>query len=139
MRSTAGGSSADGKISPDGRMEAARATVQQNVQVHIDDYVWIGLKGMTNLIDARGCVNILVTNPVMDDFYPADINTSSPYGYYRVALLPGPVHLDGVHALQMSIFYASTDQLGRDLGVLLFTAAAGLGLGTLALRRATDA
>jgi len=32
--------------------------------------------------------------------YPADINTSSPYGYYRVALLPGPVHLDGVQALQ---------------------------------------
>ena len=45
-------------------------------------------------------MNLVVTNPVMDDFYPADINTSSPYGYYRVALLPGPVHLDGVHALQ---------------------------------------
>jgi anionic cell wall polymer biosynthesis LytR-Cps2A-Psr (LCP) family protein len=47
-----------------------------------------------------GGVDLVVTNPVMDDFYPADINTSSPYGYYRVALLPGPVHLDGVHALQ---------------------------------------
>jgi LCP family protein required for cell wall assembly len=83
-----------------GGVDAAIATVQQNFQVHIDDYVWIGLKGLIKLIDTMGGVNLVVTNPVMDDFYPADINTSSPYGYYRVALLPGPVHLDGVHALQ---------------------------------------
>ena len=83
-----------------GGVDAAIATVQQNFQVHIDDYVWIGLKGLIKLIDTMGGVNLVVTNPVMDDFYPADINTSSPYGYYRVALLPGPVHLDGLHALQ---------------------------------------
>lgn len=83
-----------------GGVDAAIATVQQNFQVHIDDYVWIGLKGLIKLTDAIGGVNLVVTNPVMDDFYPADVNTSSPYGYYRVALLPGPVHLDGVHALQ---------------------------------------
>src|SRR5207249_11549319 len=29
-----------------------------------------------------------------------DINTNSPYGYSRIAVLPGPQHLDGVHALQ---------------------------------------
>ena len=83
-----------------GGVDAAIATVQQNFQVHIDDYAWIGLKGLIKLIDAMGGVNLIVTNPVMDDFYPADINTDSPYGYYRVALLPGPVHLDGQHALQ---------------------------------------
>jgi LCP family protein required for cell wall assembly len=83
-----------------GGVDAAIATVQQDFQVHVDDYVWIGLKGLIKLIDTMGGVNLVVTNPVMDDFYPADINTSSPYGYYRVALLPGPVHLDGVHALQ---------------------------------------
>ena len=83
-----------------GGVDATIATVQQNFQVHIDDYVWIGLKGLIKLIDTMGGVNLVVTNPVMDDFYPADINTSSPYGYYRVALLPGAVHLDGVHALQ---------------------------------------
>jgi LCP family protein required for cell wall assembly len=83
-----------------GGVDAAIATVQQTFQVHIDDYVWIGLKGLIKLIDTMGGVNLVVTNPVMDDFYPADINTSSPYGYYRVALLPGPVHLDGVRALQ---------------------------------------
>jgi LCP family protein required for cell wall assembly len=83
-----------------GGVDAAVATVEQNFQVHIDDYAWIGLKGLIKLIDAMGGVNLIVTNPVMDDFYPADINTNSPYSYYRVALLPGPVHLDGVHALQ---------------------------------------
>jgi LCP family protein required for cell wall assembly len=83
-----------------GGVDAAIATVQRNFEVHIDDYVWIGLKGLIKLIDTMGGVDLVVTNPVMDDFYPADINTSSPYGYYRVALLPGPVHLDGVHALQ---------------------------------------
>lgn len=83
-----------------GGVDASIATVQQNFQVHIDDYVWIGLKGLIKLIDAMGGVDLIVTNPVMDDFYPADINNPSPYQYYRVALLPGPVHLDGEHALQ---------------------------------------
>ena len=83
-----------------GGVDAAVATVQQNFKVHVDDYVWIGLKGLIKVIDTMGGVNLVVTNPVLDDFYPADINTSSPYGYYRVALLPGPVHLDGARALQ---------------------------------------
>ena len=92
-----------GKISTasqTGGMDAAVAVVQSNFHVHVDDYVWIGLKGLVKLIDAMGGVNLEITNPVLDDYYPADINTSSPYGYYRVALMPGAVHLDGVHALQ---------------------------------------
>src|SRR5438067_6316389 len=92
-----------GKISTayqTGGVQATIATVEQNFHVRIDDYIWIGLAGLIKVIDSLGGVNLVVTNPVMDDFYPADINTSSPYGYYRVALLPGPVHLDGVHALQ---------------------------------------
>ncbi len=92
-----------GKISTafqNGGVPGAIAVVQSNFHVHIDDYVWIGLKGLIKLIDSMGGVDLVVTNPVLDDFYPADIETSSPYGYYRVALMPGPVHLDGVHALQ---------------------------------------
>lgn len=92
-----------GKISTasqTGGIPAAVGIVQTDFHVHVDDYVWIGLKGLVKLIDSMGGVNLEVTNPVLDDFYPADINTSSPYGYYRVALMPGPVHLDGVHALQ---------------------------------------
>jgi ABC-type transport system involved in multi-copper enzyme maturation permease subunit len=41
----------------------------------------------------------------------------------------------GVDALEAAIFYQSTDNLGRDLAVLLLTAAAGLGLGIMSLRR----
>ncbi|BAS12360.1 hypothetical protein AHiyo8_06630 [Arthrobacter sp. Hiyo8] len=38
-------------------------------------------------------------------------------------------------ALEAAIFYQSTDNLGRDLAVLLATAAVGLVLGTVSLRR----
>jgi len=92
-----------GKISTayqTGGVQATIATVETNFHVRVDDYIWIGLAGLIKVIDSLGGVNLVVTNPVLDDFYPADINTSTPYGYYRVALLPGPVHLDGVHALQ---------------------------------------
>jgi LCP family protein required for cell wall assembly len=92
-----------GKISTayqTGGVQATIDTVQTNFHVHVDDYIWIGLEGLVKVIDKLGGVDLVVTNPVLDDFYPADINTDSPYGYYRVALLPGPVHLDGVHALE---------------------------------------
>lgn len=85
-----------------GGPQGAISTVENNFKVHIDDYVWIGLNGLVNLINKLGGVNVQVTNPVMDDFYPADLgdSASDPYGYYRVAVLPGAVHLDGVHALE---------------------------------------
>ena len=82
---------------PQGAIDA----VESNFKVHVDDYVWIGLAGLVKVIDKLGGVNVQVTNPVMDDYYPADLNNSSdPYGYYRVAVLPGANHMDGVHALQ---------------------------------------
>lgn len=93
-----------GKISTayqEGGANAAIAAVESNFKIHIDDYVWIGLNGLVSLINKLGGVNIQVTNPVMDDYYPSDLNaTDNPYGYYRVAVMPGAVHLDGVHALQ---------------------------------------
>jgi LCP family protein required for cell wall assembly len=81
--------------------EGAVAAVAANFKVHIDDFVWIGLNGLVKLIDKLGGVDVQVTNPVMDDYYPADLNSAqSPYGYYRVAVLPGATHMDGVQALQ---------------------------------------
>jgi ABC-type multidrug transport system permease subunit len=41
----------------------------------------------------------------------------------------------GRHALEMAIFYQSSDQLGRDLGVLTASALFAVGLGILAMRR----
>jgi LCP family protein required for cell wall assembly len=79
---------------------AAIATVQNNFHVHIDEYAWIGLKGLIKLIDLFGGVDVNVTNPVLDDQYPNDIDVKFLYGYQRVAVLPGPQHLDGTHALE---------------------------------------
>ena len=78
----------------------AVAVVERNFKVHIDHYVWIGLNGLVKLIDKLGGVNVQVTNPVMDDYYPSDLNSNDPYAYYRVAVLPGATHMDGVQALQ---------------------------------------
>jgi LCP family protein required for cell wall assembly len=84
-----------------GGAPGAIAAVETNFGVHVDYYVWVGLKGLVKLIDQLGGVNVIVTNPVMDDFYPSDLAPGgNPYDYYRVAVLPGAAHLDGVHALQ---------------------------------------
>jgi LCP family protein required for cell wall assembly len=82
-----------------GGAAAAIATVQNNFHVHIDEYVWVGLKGLIKLIDALGGVDIVASNPVMDDYYPNDISGYA-YDYKRVAVLPGPQHLDGITALE---------------------------------------
>lgn len=79
---------------------AAIATVQNAFHVHVDDYIWVGLVGLIRLIDAMGGVDVVTSHPVLDDFYPNDIFSSNPYGYQRVAVLPGPQHLDGIHAMQ---------------------------------------
>ena len=97
--STGGSGKIDGAYSYGGAA-AAIATVERNFHVHIDEYAWIGLKGLIKLIDQLGGVDVTVTNPVLDDFYPNDIDVKNPYGYERVAVLPGAQHLDGMHAMQ---------------------------------------
>jgi LCP family protein required for cell wall assembly len=79
---------------------AAIATVQQNFHVHIDEYIWVGLLGLIKVIDAIGGVEVVTTNPVLDDFYPSDVYGGSPYEYKRVAILAGPQHLNGVQAME---------------------------------------
>ena len=97
--STGGYGKIDGAYSY-GAAGAAIATVAQDFGVHIDDYVWIGLLGLVKLIDALGGVDVVTSNPVVDDYYPQDILTTWPYDYQRVAVLAGPQHLDGLHAMQ---------------------------------------
>ena len=79
-----------------GGASAAVATVEQDFHIHIDHYAWIGLLGLVNLINEVGGIDVVATNPVMDDFYPADLSGKNPYAYERVAVLPGPQHMNGV-------------------------------------------
>ena len=97
--STGGSAKIDAAYSYGGA-SAAIATVERNFHVHVDEYAWIGLKGLIKLIDQLGGVDVFVTNPVLDDFYPDDIGGGYLYGYKRVAVLPGAQHLDGSRALQ---------------------------------------
>ena len=83
-----------------GGAATAVATVEKNFNVRIDEYAWIGLKGLVGLVDELGGVDLVVSNPVLDDYFPDDLNSGSPFGFQRIAVLPGPQHLDGIHALQ---------------------------------------
>src|SRR3989440_9089726 len=97
--STGGSAKIDAAYSYGGAA-AAIATVQRNFHVHVDEYAWIGLKGLIKLIDRLGGIDIFVTNPVLDDFYPNDIDVKNIYGYKRIAVLPGAQHLNGATALE---------------------------------------
>jgi LCP family protein required for cell wall assembly len=83
-----------------GQAADAVATVEQNFGVRIDDWVWVGLRGLVKLIDYMGGVDVTTSNPVLDDFYPADLENSDPYAYKRVLVLPGPQHMDGLQAME---------------------------------------
>lgn len=84
---------------PDDAAAAMVQTVQNNFDIQVDDWAWIGLQGLVNLIDYVGGVDVVVSSPVMDDKYPADVGTSNAYGYQRLAVLPGPQHMTGEQAL----------------------------------------
>src|SRR5258708_1837576 len=79
---------------------AAIATVQQNFHVHIDEYIWVGLLGLIHVIDAIGGIDVVTSNPVLDDYYPSDVYGGDAYDYRRVAVLPGPQHMNGNHAME---------------------------------------
>ena len=97
--STGGYAKIDGAYSYGGP-GAAIATVAQDFGVHIDDYIWVGLLGLIKLIDAIGGIDVVTSNPVLDDYYPADVYGGWPYDFERVAVLGGPQHMDGLHAMQ---------------------------------------
>ncbi|MGH7910867.1 MAG: LCP family protein [Candidatus Dormibacteraceae bacterium] len=84
---------------PTGAAQAAINTVQTDFHVQVDDWAWIGLQGLVNLINYVGGVDVVSTYPVMDDLYPADVGTSNAYGYQRLAIMPGAQHMNGQQAL----------------------------------------
>jgi LCP family protein required for cell wall assembly len=97
--STGGTNKIDGAYALGGA-GAAIATVENNFGIKIDAYIWIGLAGLVNVINAIGGIDVVTQAPVFDDFYPYDIGPGNPYRYLRVAVMAGPQHLDGIHALE---------------------------------------
>ncbi len=96
-------------------INAEIATVEQDFQVQVDHYVWIGLQGLISLIDEVGGIDIVASHPVMDDNYPYDVEGSTnPFAADRVAVLPGAQHMDGVEA--MEYVRSRHDDISEDLG-----------------------
>ncbi|HWF58076.1 MAG TPA: LCP family protein [Candidatus Dormibacteraeota bacterium] len=109
-----GGTDKVDKAYLNGGVDGAIATVEQDFNVHVDHYAWIGLLGLVHLIDQVGGVDVVAGNPVLDDFYPKDLGGSSPYDIERVAVLPGPQHMTGSEALQY--VRSRHDDLRSDFG-----------------------
>ena len=98
----------------DGGVNASISTVESAFHVHIDHYAWIGLLGLINLINKVGGVDVIASNPVLDDFYPADLGSTNIYASERVAVLPGAQHMTGEEALMY--VRSRHDDLRSDFG-----------------------
>jgi LCP family protein required for cell wall assembly len=83
-----------------GGAQCAVQTVERDLRVHIDFYAWIGLQGLVSVLDQLGGVNVIANNPVMDDYYPADLSGGNPFDYQRILVLPGAQHMSGTLALE---------------------------------------
>src|ERR1700722_11000887 len=83
-----------------GGAQCAIQTVEKDLNVHIDYYAWIGLQGLVSVLNQVGGVNVIANNPVMDDYYPADLSGGNPFDYQRILVLPGAQHMDGTLALE---------------------------------------
>ncbi len=111
---SSGGSDKIDKAYLHGGADASIATVERDFRVHVDHYAWIGLLGLVHLINEVGGIDVVASNPVLDDYYPKDLGGNSPYDIERVAVLPGPQHMDGIQALQY--VRSRHDDLRSDFG-----------------------
>ena len=83
-----------------GGAQCAIQTVERDLKVNVDYYAWIGLQGLVSVLNELGGVNVIANNPVMDDYYPADLSGGNPYDYERILVLPGAQHMSGTLALE---------------------------------------
>ena len=83
-----------------GGAQCAIQTVERDLRVHVDYYAWIGLQVLVSVINELGGVNVVANNPVMDDYYPADLSGGNPFDYQRILVLPGAQHMSGTLALE---------------------------------------
>lgn len=83
-----------------GGVKLARQTVQEQFGIPVHFYAYVGLGGLVKAVDLVGGVDVDVLHPVVDQLYPDDLGTGSPFAGVRLYLPPGPQHLDGRRALE---------------------------------------
>ncbi len=83
-----------------GGAACAVQTVENDLKVHVDYYAWIGLQGLVSVLNDLEGINAIANNPVMDDYYPADLSGGNPFDYQRILVLPGAQHMTGTLALE---------------------------------------
>jgi LCP family protein required for cell wall assembly len=77
------------------------ATIEADFGIPINAFAWVGLEGFIKVIDTVGGVDVDVLHPIVDDWYPKDINNKNdPFAYQRLYIPAGPQHLDGKTALE---------------------------------------
>jgi LCP family protein required for cell wall assembly len=77
---------------------SSACTVENDFGIPIDHWIWVGLKGFTNVINTLHGATVDATHPVVDDTYPDDLS-GNPNTYRRIYIPPGPQHLNGDDAL----------------------------------------
>lgn len=83
-----------------GGIALARSTVEKLFTIKIDYYAWVGLKGLVQVIDTLGGIDVTVQHPILDEMYPDDLDSTDPYAFFRVYIPAGPQHLNGTTALE---------------------------------------
>lgn len=83
-----------------GGISLARQTVEHLFGIPIQFYAWVGLNGLTRVVNTFNGVTIDVSHPILDDFYPADTRPGDPYAFQRVFIPAGWRHLSGRQALE---------------------------------------
>ncbi len=86
--------------SKDGGLALTEATVSRLFHIPIHFYAWVGLSGFRNVVDTFNGVDINVSHPILDDYYPDDQRPGDPYAYRRVFIPAGWRHLSGRQTLE---------------------------------------
>lgn len=83
-----------------GGVPLARYTVEKAFGIPIHYYALVGLAGLTRVVDTFHGVDLDVSHPILDDYYPDDQRPGDPYAYTRVFIAAGWRHLSGRQALE---------------------------------------
>ena len=87
--------------------ELAKRTVAAALGVQVDRYVLVDMKGLRQVVDQIGGVDIDVAERIVDEAFPTD-----DFGTRRLVIPAGRQHMDG----EMALAYARTRHQDSDFG-----------------------